>query len=50
VVLPSLPGYGFSGEPGDWGTSVTASGGHFAAFEQPDLFVNEISSFFRLIR
>jgi hypothetical protein len=30
--------------------SVTASGGHFAAFEQPDLFVNEISSFFRLIR
>jgi pimeloyl-ACP methyl ester carboxylesterase len=25
-------------------------GGHFAAFEQPDLFVNEIRSFFRLVR
>lgn len=25
-------------------------GGHFAAFEQPDLFVNEVRSFFRLIR
>jgi hypothetical protein len=24
--------------------------GHFAAFEQPELFVNEICSFFRLIR
>jgi epoxide hydrolase len=31
-----------------WGEP--ASGGHFAAFEQPDLFVNEISSFFRVIR
>ncbi|HTZ25216.1 MAG TPA: epoxide hydrolase [Streptosporangiaceae bacterium] len=31
-----------------WGEP--ASGGHFAAFEQADLFVNEISSFFRLIR
>ncbi len=31
-----------------WGEP--AGGGHFAAFEQPDLFVNEISSFFRLIR
>jgi epoxide hydrolase len=31
-----------------WGEP--ARGGHFAAFEQPDLFVNEISSFFRLIR
>ena len=25
-------------------------GGHFAAFEQPDLFVNELRSFFRLVR
>jgi epoxide hydrolase len=31
-----------------WGEP--ASAGHFAAFAQPDLFVNEISSFFRLIR
>jgi epoxide hydrolase len=27
-----------------------AKGGHFAAFEQPDLFVTEIRSFFRLVR
>jgi len=25
-------------------------GGHFAAFEQPDLFVNEVRSFFELVR
>jgi pimeloyl-ACP methyl ester carboxylesterase len=25
-------------------------GGHFAAFEQPDLFVSEVRSFFRLVR
>jgi hypothetical protein len=25
-------------------------GGHFAAFEQPDLFVGEVRNFFRLIR
>jgi hypothetical protein len=25
-------------------------GGHFAAFEQPGLFVNEVRSFFRLVR
>jgi len=25
-------------------------GGHFAAFEQPDLFVREVRSFFRLVR
>jgi len=31
-----------------WGEP--ARGGHFAAFEQRDLFVNEICSFFRLIR
>jgi epoxide hydrolase len=27
-----------------------AKGGHFAAFEQPSLFVNEVRSFFRLVR
>jgi pimeloyl-ACP methyl ester carboxylesterase len=27
-----------------------ARGGHFAAFEQPDLFVEELRSFFRLVR
>jgi pimeloyl-ACP methyl ester carboxylesterase len=27
-----------------------AKGGHFAAFEQPDLFVDEVRSFFRLVR
>ena len=31
------------------GTSPTA-GGHFAAFEQPELFVDEVRSFFRLVR
>ena len=25
-------------------------GGHFAALEQPDLFVEEVRSFFRLVR
>jgi pimeloyl-ACP methyl ester carboxylesterase len=25
-------------------------GGHFAAFEQPEVFVNEVRSFFRLVR
>jgi pimeloyl-ACP methyl ester carboxylesterase len=25
-------------------------GGHFAAFEQPELFVRELRSFFRLVR
>jgi pimeloyl-ACP methyl ester carboxylesterase len=27
-----------------------AKGGHFAAFEQPALFVEEVRSFFRLVR
>ena len=26
------------------------NGGHFAAFEQPELFINEVRSFFRLVR
>jgi pimeloyl-ACP methyl ester carboxylesterase len=25
-------------------------GGHFAAFEQPEVFVDEVRSFFRLVR
>jgi hypothetical protein len=25
-------------------------GGHFAAFEQPDTFVDEVRAFFRLVR
>jgi len=25
-------------------------GGHFAAFEQPELFVEELRAFFRLVR
>jgi epoxide hydrolase len=25
-------------------------GGHFAAFEQPDLFVDEVRAFFRMVR
>ena len=25
-------------------------GGHFAAFEQPELFVQELRNFFRLVR
>ena len=31
------------------GTSSSA-GGHFAAFEQPELFVDEVRAFFRLVR
>jgi epoxide hydrolase len=27
-----------------------ARGGHFAAFEQPELFAEEVRSFFRLVR
>ena len=27
-----------------------AKGGHFAAFEQPELFVDEVRAFFRLVR
>ena len=31
-----------------WGTP--SKGGHFAAFEQPELFVDEVRAFFRLVR
>jgi pimeloyl-ACP methyl ester carboxylesterase len=27
-----------------------ARGGHFAAFEQPEVFVEEVRAFFRLVR
>ena len=30
--------------------SEPTQGGHFAAFEQPDLFVNDVREFFRLVR
>jgi hypothetical protein len=30
--------------------NVLDRGGHFAAFEQPDLFVDEVRNFFRLVR
>jgi pimeloyl-ACP methyl ester carboxylesterase len=30
--------------------SEPAAGGHFAAFEQPEQFINEVRSFFRLVR
>ncbi|MEV4256093.1 hypothetical protein AB0J52_23290, partial [Spirillospora sp. NPDC049652] len=36
----------FGAQGSDWCTK----GGHFAAFEQPALFVNEVRSFFRLVR
>ena len=32
-----------------WWNELDA-GGHFAAFEQPALFVDELRSFFRLVR
>ena len=32
-----------------WWNELDA-GGHFAAFEQPDAFVDELRSFFRLVR
>ena len=32
----------------DW--NEPGKGGHFAAFEQPALFVDEVRSFFRLVR
>jgi pimeloyl-ACP methyl ester carboxylesterase len=95
LVLPSLPGYGFSGEPaevgwdpghvarawatlmarlgysryvaqgGDVGSAVTDAmgrqapegllnevdkGGHFAAWEEPELFATEIRAAFRSLR
>jgi len=32
-----------------WPEVETVTDGHFAAFEQPELFVNEVRSFFRLV-
>jgi hypothetical protein len=31
-------------------TNEPERGGHFAAFEQPDLFIAELQVFFRLVR
>jgi pimeloyl-ACP methyl ester carboxylesterase len=30
--------------------TVMPKGGHFAAFEQPDLFVDDVRAFFRTVR
>ena len=30
--------------------TVATRGGHFAAFEQPELFVDDLRTFFRLLR
>jgi pimeloyl-ACP methyl ester carboxylesterase len=70
VVLPSLPGYGFSGEPAELGWNVgrvaqawaelmhrlgytryvAQGGGHFAAWEEPELFAAEVRAGFRSLR
>ncbi|WP_218003228.1 epoxide hydrolase N-terminal domain-containing protein [Nocardia concava] len=42
LVIPSLPGFVFS--------SQHAEGGHFPAFEVPDLFADDIRAFFRQLR
>ena len=67
LVLPSLPGYGFSGEPTEvgWDVGRTARawaeqaypnliyykqhdrGGHFAAWEQPQLLSEDVRATFR---
>jgi len=59
VVVPSLPGYGFSDKPVETGWDVNRiarawatlmhldKGGHFAAFEQPKLFTEELRKAFR---
>jgi pimeloyl-ACP methyl ester carboxylesterase len=41
-VEPRFPDLRYWGEP--------TKGGHFAAFEQPELFVDEVRNFFRLVR
>jgi pimeloyl-ACP methyl ester carboxylesterase len=40
IVIPSLPGYGFSGKPT----------GHFAAWEQPQLYSEEVRTGLRSLR
>jgi pimeloyl-ACP methyl ester carboxylesterase len=42
VAERRFPNIRYWNEPG--------KGGHFAAFEQPALFVDEVRSFFRLVR
>ncbi|WP_310968182.1 MULTISPECIES: hypothetical protein [unclassified Amycolatopsis] len=56
--MPHPPGRSTNGSPGCparrfpniryW--NEPGKGGHFAAFEQPALFVDEVRSFFRLVR
>jgi hypothetical protein len=31
-------------------SDCAATGGHFAAFEQPDLFVSDVRAYFRMLR
>ena len=70
LVIPSMPGYGFSGKPAatGWGPEHIARawaeqaypnlihfnrvpvGGHFAAWEQPDLFTGEVRAGLRSLR
>lgn len=61
VVVPSLPGYAFSGRPATrrWAqrrfTSIVhwsepGRGGHFGAWEQPELFVRDIRATVRAAR
>jgi len=53
LVLPSLPGYGFWVEavcPGLAYFNVADRGGHFAAWEEPQLFSSEMRAVFRPLR
>jgi pimeloyl-ACP methyl ester carboxylesterase len=63
VVISSMPGYGFPGEqyqaPRSWAERAypnliyynqVGKGGHFAAWEQPQLFSGEVRAAFRTLR
>ena len=57
VVIPSLPGYGFSGKPTKPGWypkliyyNKHDKGTHFAAWEQPELFVQDLRAAFKSLR
>ena len=69
VVIPSLPGFGFSSRPTEvgWGlerigrawdvlmkrlgyAGYVAQGGHFPAWEEPQLFAEEVRAAFRSLR
>ena len=49
VVIPSIPGYGFSGKP-TAPAAVPPKGGHFAAWEQPELFAAVRRAAFKSLR